>query len=68
MEVLNDRHNMLHRQAILLRAASEPLNDGDRQRLKVSLISNRGVENLFEASFVLYRPPKDRVSDSSVQA
>lgn len=43
MEVLNDRHNMLHRQAMLLRAASEPLNDGDRQRLKVSLISNEGV-------------------------
>lgn len=37
MQVLNERHNMLHRQAILLRAASEPLTQADRQRLDVRL-------------------------------
>ena len=35
MQILNERHNMLHRQAILLRAASEPLNQADCQRLDV---------------------------------
>lgn len=38
MQVLNERHSMLHRQAILLRAASEPLNQDDRRRLDVRLI------------------------------
>ena len=31
---------MLHRQALILRAATFPLNDKDRQRLKVCLLHN----------------------------
>ena len=38
MQVLNERHTMLHRQAILLRAATDPLNEEDRQRLDVRLV------------------------------
>lgn len=34
MQVMSQRHNMLHRQVILARAGSEPLTDEDRQRLK----------------------------------
>lgn len=34
MQIMVREHNMLHRQAIILKAATYPLNDKDRQRLK----------------------------------
>jgi hypothetical protein len=37
MQIMVREHNMLHRQAIILKAATYPLNDKDRQRLKASL-------------------------------
>ena len=40
MQIMVREHNMLHRQALILRAATFPLNDKDRQRLKVSLFHN----------------------------
>lgn len=39
MQIMVREHNMLHRQALILRAATFPLNDKDRQRLKVSLFT-----------------------------
>lgn len=36
MQIMVREHNMLHRQAIILKAATYPLNDKDRQRLKVT--------------------------------
>jgi [histone H3]-lysine4 N-trimethyltransferase ATXR3 len=35
MQIMNAKHTGLHRQAILLRASSERLTQGDRDRLKV---------------------------------
>lgn len=37
MQIMVREHNMLHRQALILRAATYPLNDIDRHRLKVRL-------------------------------
>ena len=36
MQIMSSRHNFLHRQAIIARAACEPLTEADRQRLTVS--------------------------------
>ena len=36
MQVLNARHTMLHRQAILLRASTEKVTQQDRELLEVS--------------------------------
>lgn len=35
MQIMVREHNMLHRQALILRAATYSLTDRDRQRLKV---------------------------------
>ena len=35
MQIMVREHSMLHRQALILRAGTFPLNDQDRQRLKV---------------------------------
>ena len=40
MQIMVREHSMLHRQALILRAATFPLNEKDRQRLKVSLFHN----------------------------
>ena len=34
MQILSKKHNLLHRQVLLLRAGSEPLNEIDERRLK----------------------------------
>ena len=34
--IMTTQHTMLHRQVLILRASSEPLNDIDRKRLEVS--------------------------------
>lgn len=38
MQIMVREHSMLQRQALILRAATFPLNDRDRQRLKVRLL------------------------------
>ncbi len=37
-QIMASHHNMLQRQALILRAGEEPLTDEDRQRLKVGNI------------------------------
>ena len=39
MQIMVREHHMLHRQALILRAAAYPLNDKDRHRLKVCVPS-----------------------------
>ena len=38
VQVMTQRHSMLRRQALLLRAGMEPLTDADRARLQVALV------------------------------
>ena len=52
MQIMVREHNMLHRQAIILKAATYPLNDKDRQRLKVTFT----LPLLHLASYHLRRP------------